>query len=98
MSSEKVNIAVATLERIFDIEKFTSQVKDELSNFGVKIFLNTEVSKIIQTKDGFNIEIKMVGKKRKTCEELMFLEEDRCQYDWRYHGRGKRYSALSVNC
>ncbi len=69
MSSEKVNIAVATLERIFDIEKFTSQVKDELSNFGVKIFLNTEVSKIIQTKDGFNIEIKMVGKKRKTCED-----------------------------
>jgi hypothetical protein len=71
VSSEKVNIAVATLEKIFDIESFKSQVKDELSSLGVKIYYNTKVSRIISTDGGFKLQIQMVGKKRKNCEDQL---------------------------
>ena len=61
VSPEKVNIAVATIEKIFDIDKFRSNVRDKLSKLGVKIYFNTKISKIIKNKDGFNLEYEMVG-------------------------------------
>ena len=73
---KNVKIAVATIEKIFDIDKFRSDVRDQLSKLGVKIYFNTKISKIIKNKDGFNLEYEMVGesaagKKRKIREDQL---------------------------